>query len=1430
MNASLHDVLFVTVIIVCLFAFPSQYEQAFRGFMRSKNVEGCAKLREKAGDYAGAIKLYINFNYRIDALARAAAYESKGIVLPRDVSVAFLAHTFAKIYCRYKDKTKLLKVLGYMSDASQRTRFLKEANLFSKAVEVHIQQGQYTEAYRILTAQARHKEGIKLAEKQGDESMMVRFTIQKAVSELLSDGSLNDPDTVDRLQHIAVGKNTDLKAQACLLLGRSKKDSAMCRKALDLYKSSNPSHGIGEVESFNAFAELKPQLDKPLQLIRPLIEACKAAKSVLKAIESRNKPTITASYRHILEEVEDFYSLQKQGESDVYIFPKSQDLWAKLVECSTTSSELDPDGMLKLDAKLTLQTISERLNVCLTEWMEKDSLSVCQALKTRLSYFPFHKPLCEGGFLQQSFTNYPLKDYISFCLLALDTVHCGGKLFTSATITQILQNLFSPQAAVHLPVGKFHRDTIRRSELACKELEAVTTTTLRTQEDKFKMDEWLEAWRIYSMLGKGTQRMESVLSESQKQVNIKAANVQKAPRHKAVSHSHKPAALRQQPTHGIQDEYSRSDRREFKPPHVFVYYAREDSYDHIFSLFLKSCAFIRSHCKVLTASKLVLHFIMNKILASGISVTNLVNIACIHSIALLGLATHCYFLLKQPSKFLVPHTYRHIAQVFDDLNCQSPGDKWLLHACMEDVIVQKCSKPNLPQLTNDILKLLQLILNVLIGRHNQHFNVLRYAIKNERCLQNGEAKHCLILVLTLFGNLAASNFWSDQQLHDYQMVIHAALEHLPNREVLHTLRQVQNIFTSSSNVSGSFLALSQLLASTDRSAHLLRFTVVRKQRTAKLEFAPLLLQQLPQRSMTSVHQQLQKAPPFNPLPPPSPSANSPQPPIKFLQGEPRSSKNESSTELGVLQKLFPEAPSQSPPGSTHVQSPPGSTPMQSPPGSAHVQSPPGSTHVQSPPGSTHVQSPPGSTHVHSPPGSTPVQSPSGSIPPPGSTPVQSPPGSTHVQSPPGSTHVQSPPGSTHVQSPPGSTHVHSPPGSTPVQSPSGSIPPPGSTPVQSPPGSTHVQSPPGSTPVQPLPSPQQLQSPHQTFSQAVQASFDWRQVPVAQAHPLTAHSSVVGSSHEEQATAGSSPLQQQQHAVIAPEMPQTLRSMSYPEPEGEEQDEQESEIVPNIDDEDIREAFASEVTVGESQQFGESWITEATAIGGGDKSDHSMIDENLCRYCGVPLRQLKAAQSSVENWEDDLLESEEVERDGKLAESVPVDISVETYQDHVESDHHKTQERLYTEFSQEVNDWQYSQLRSELKNILADSKDFDEATNERDLDLVLTDINVELDRNEKRIEEIRRSCEWRSGLWDVQNVMVNRMKSLTDRGRQEQKRTEQRIQQAQKEQLLKEEPEDQQQEDAYDTPEELEPAGLVSMEEEKTRKRRMKRGHKKIKK
>ena len=1215
-------------------SFPLQYEQALKAFIRSKDVAGCAKLKEKSGDYTGAIKLFIAFNHRIDALAQASEYERKGIILHQEVRVAQLAHTFAKMYSKHKDKTKLLKVLEYMPDASQRIRFLKEAKLFSKACEVHIQQGQYAEAYRLLTAQAKYKDGIDLAEKQGDEDMAARFTVQKAVAELVTNGSIKDPDVVNRLQIIAGRPDSSRsKAQACLLLGRSNEDASMCKKAFDLYKSFTPACKIGQVESFSAFTKLKPQADRPLQLIRPMIEACKAAKSIQNAIENRQNPT--ASSTRILQEVEDFYYLQKHG--DVYSFPQSLDLWGKLVECSTPSNEVDPDGVLRLDVMLTLKRISEQLSNYISEWMEKDCMNVNQALKSRLAGFPFHKYLCEEGYLQQSFmTNPPneLKTYIEFCLLSSEAENCGSKLFRSMDGKKILKRLFSPQAALYLPVRKRHMYAIRNSEWMTHILEKEIAATLETREIDFRMDQWLETWRISCLLGKNTQRIESILNERQRQENIKAKS---------------------------------ANQTTYEPSHTYAYYAREDKYQHIFSLYMRSCAFIRNDSKVLTASKIVLHFIVKTIanrksLPSSISVTNFVNIVCIHSIALLGLATHCCFLLKQPCTFIVPHTYSHIAQVFNDLNCQTPGDKWLLRACMEDVNIQKCPKSNLPQLTKDILELLQLVLDVLLGKY-RHFYVLRFAIKSGDCLQNGEVKHCLILVLTLFGNLAfAGSFWSNEKLHHYKGEINAALEQLPE----HPLKQVQNIFALSVNVSGTFLALSQLLATADRSSHLQRFTVVQQQRVPKLELMQFQLQHLPQRPMIPIYQQLHHPTVVQPQSPLTASPQSLQASSQFA--------TEVSALPGVLQKLFPGDPLQPQPGSPSVQ---------------------------------------------------------------------------------------------------------------------------------------------------PLASPQQSQPVSDTL-QAVQDSFDWRQIPVAEAHPLTAHfheiqADLTLQKQNQQTQSSTQNVSLDMTSALIAGTEDLLEVNLTSKPEGEEQGE--IEHGPNIEDEYFSEAFVESPL----QQAIKSPTTESTIIDAGVTRDYSMIDENFCRFCAVPLRQPNVAL--IPTWEEDEVEFEVVERDGRSADLTAADNSLETYQDHISSDHHKLQESLYTEFSKNVTDWQYRELSIELKKIQKECESFEENVDDLDLDSVMTDIKTLLENNEKEIEDIRRSCEWKIGLWKVQNEMVDQMKSLMDRGRKELKRVQERIQQMQRERNTPE-PESLLQEDTYDLLEEIEQATAVSMEEEKTKKRMKKKDQK----
>lgn len=118
--------------------------------MKSKDLDGLANLKEKEGDYSGAVQVFIDNNRRIEALKRSAAYERKRIPLDESVRVEQMAIKFAKAYAKQKDVKRLEIVLEYVQDASQRIKFLKDACLYSKASSLHIREHQFTEAYRIF--------------------------------------------------------------------------------------------------------------------------------------------------------------------------------------------------------------------------------------------------------------------------------------------------------------------------------------------------------------------------------------------------------------------------------------------------------------------------------------------------------------------------------------------------------------------------------------------------------------------------------------------------------------------------------------------------------------------------------------------------------------------------------------------------------------------------------------------------------------------------------------------------------------------------------------------------------------------------------------------------------------------------------------------------------------------------------------------------------------------------------------------------------------------------------------------------------------------------------------------------------------------------------------------------------------------------------
>ncbi len=801
-----------------------------------KDLDACATLKEKSGDYSGAVKLYLNHKRPLDAILQAHRYETKGVTLRSDVNVAHLTSTFATKYSTQRDVSKLLKVLEYIPVVADRIQILKDARYFREACKLLCDQQEYDEVYRIYSAQGMHKEAIQLATQTKDDMRKARFVLQEAVRVLVEHGNLSKSGSGDtmnvciELQHLCKHKHRDLSAKACLLLGKLDSSIALCRRAVSTYKYI--PNRTGEVEAFNTMMDLKHEVEQshPLNLV---LQACKSVAGIVDAIRHPKSATATRT----LEDMEEFYNLQKQGL--LYCIPDKQSLWVKGFDsCKASKAEPDQDGMLQLDVSKVRNQILKHLQELTTKWLRDNNVQ--QVLASKLARHTFHQSLLHGeGYLPQSCRAIPtgdVQEYLRQCLQALEFSDFASKMDIEAVlvpktdIKTILINLFSPQAMVHLTVSKeFHMKFIRDKPVATDLLLQVACRL----SERPGLDYWLAAWRLSCVVGDRVHAFETMLSEQTKQVQAK---------YKA-SKSKKSTSVQ-----GKEDTFGPG--KPYVPPQTFIYQKQEDEYLHVFTLWLKSCRLIRQDCKVTTALKIMLHFFLRNIvnrhnLRCTISVMNVVDVVSICCTGLMAILSSVCAKHRQPS-FVVPHTYEHVIRSFDDFNCQRDADMWLLRACAEEIHAKSVKAYS--RIQQDAHEMLCLTLDLLTGRYNKHFNVLNYSVKNESSLKSGEAAHCLALTLTMFGNLALTSF-TEAQLLDYYRTISTALEPLsvPGRAAPH-LHQTFIKFNSSRNVHDVFESIRFLLSFADRDAHLLVIrTQDQKGRPRKCFFQPIQLNQLPRR-------------------------------------------------------------------------------------------------------------------------------------------------------------------------------------------------------------------------------------------------------------------------------------------------------------------------------------------------------------------------------------------------------------------------------------------------------------------------------------------------------------------------------------------------------------------------------------------------------
>ena len=218
-----------------------------------------------------------------------------------------------------------------------------------------------------------------------------------------------------------------------------------------------------------------------------------------------------------------------------------------------------------------------------------------------------------------------------------------------------------------------------------------------------------------------------------------------------------------------------------------------------------------------------------------ISVTSLINILTIHTAALLTLTALCNFIQRKPSNILIPNSYERVLNVFDNVGKLANRDSIrVLDACMSDEKVVKAyekmrsNQHAVQNIQKEITRLLWWILDLLLGRHAHYFHPLRYAMKSEDCTKKGETRHCLLLVLVLFGNLGEIDVQcTPDGLQSYHNVINNAVDFLKDSfgEESQLIRKAYGMFSTSINTTGFFLAISHLITSVDSHDFITRINI-----------------------------------------------------------------------------------------------------------------------------------------------------------------------------------------------------------------------------------------------------------------------------------------------------------------------------------------------------------------------------------------------------------------------------------------------------------------------------------------------------------------------------------------------------------------------------------------------------------------------------
>ena len=787
-----------------------QNEKALRGYKRTKDPEGLAKLKNKMGDYNGAIRLLLKYNRIAVALRYAETYESANICTDECYRVKIIASEYLTEKLSNPGKLKntasiheFETVLKYVSPSDQ-VSYFKAAEMHDRACEVLLAESKYEEVSRIYKAQGWHDEGIQLARtwKQREDEEV--FMLYKATVELESEDEQLSDSTIAILKK-KWGVRTEREIRTSLVYGMGVKDYLKVWPACTYYKQKhNP---VALAEAFNialALAEYDEvnqkwkniKLEGNDNLLDFSLFVCMEIRSIIDAFKSSNKSSLFLN--KVMDQIESFYGFEKREQvidgklCEVYYIPSSSFPWTnRLLSRSLEKTETaDADGMLQFKVGVVHKRICKHLEHFIKALIVTDKLGLVKHFIQAFRKHPLYERITNSdGYLTESLTKFSktlnFTQFWKMLCTAFDIAHYGNTQVDSEAILKRILAVISPQATCYLPTSTL---AIQSDHLAHR-LQEMVSDVLAKGDQEFNFNEWYEAWRISCVIRKTSlQKMQEILTRRSEGKNCKTSS------------------------HTDSQGYTRvSKHQQF--PHkseqlVLPVYVRDrnNQFQHLMLQWIISCNSVRQRhtfpASTIAVYNIICHIAQERAIWNTVSVSNLLNITTIHSTAILIMLATCSLVHATTCSVYLPLSYKTITDSFHNMNAQHHVPDFY-SMCMQSVWLRR----DKVTLKDKLQRMLQLVLKVMIGLLNEPFNPLKYALSNPDSLQNHEAHHCLIFVFTLFCNIALISSCPKTELLHYRVKIYESVKHCQEPSLL----AAYNRFAASRTLIGCIGVVRELL-------------------------------------------------------------------------------------------------------------------------------------------------------------------------------------------------------------------------------------------------------------------------------------------------------------------------------------------------------------------------------------------------------------------------------------------------------------------------------------------------------------------------------------------------------------------------------------------------------------------------------------------